>query len=70
QPEAELQMNSADLQARCKALLDDKEYSIWHYGVEGYNDEEIARKLDLSPKTVANKKSMIKKRLKDQLTNL
>ena len=69
QPEVELEMDSADLHEQCRTLLDEREYQLWQYVYEGYHDEEIAKMMEMSPKTVANKKSMIKKRLKDHLRN-
>ena len=39
-----------------KEELDDKDYGIWEYHKEGYNNREIAEKLGMNEKTVANRK--------------
>ena len=66
-PEAEQHLNVEDLYTQCRSLLNEQDYTIWRYSYEGYKDDEIAQMLGLTPKTVANKKSMIRKRLRDQL---
>ena len=67
QPEVELEMNSTYIQEMCRAILDQRDYQIWEYVYQGYDDEEIGKMIGMNPKTVANRKSIIKKRLKNHL---
>ena len=46
-----------------RAILAEDELAILKLSMEGYSDEEISKKLDKKKKTVANKKSMLKKKI-------
>jgi len=48
-------------------LLDKKDRELWSLHMEGFNNEEIAKILDSTPKSIANKKSIIKKYLQEKL---
>ena len=47
--------------------LDEDESKIWNFALEGFSNSEIAEKLAITAKTVANKKSMIRDKLKEVL---
>ena len=66
-PEAEHKLEEENLYETFKALLNQKDYYIFISEQQGYKDDEIANQLQMSAKTVANRKSMIKKQLKDKL---
>ena len=49
--------------AKLKSTLVDDEFEILRLILEGYSDEEIADKIGKKKQTVANKKSMLKKKI-------
>ncbi|MEM9721323.1 MAG: RNA polymerase sigma factor [Bacteroidota bacterium] len=50
-----------------ESALKEQDFQIWKLEKEGYKDPEIAKKLNMHPKTVANRKSMIKKTIREKL---
>lgn len=59
-----------DLQTMQKLIddtLEEDESKIWHFALDGFSNGEIAEKLMITAKTVANKKSMIREKLKEVL---
>ena len=65
--EAEVKMDNEKLRQLIRGALKDRDFEIWKLSAEGYLDEEIAERLDLHAKTVANRKSMIKKTLEEKI---
>ena len=51
-----------------ESILNGNDYRIWKLEGQGFKDEEIAQKLEMNPKTVSNRKSLIKKALRKKLT--
>lgn len=49
--------------AKLKSILSEDEFEILQLTMEGYADEEIAQQLGKKEKTVANKKSLLKKKI-------
>jgi len=47
--------------------LNDEEYRLWQYHLAGYVNDEISQKMNMKTKTVANKKSEIRNRLKQAI---
>jgi len=47
-----------------KGELNEEEYQLWVMHAEGYNNDEIATRFELNSKTIANRKSDIRSRLK------
>lgn len=64
QSEATNRLNAEDLERLLISILDEDKYSIWKLHEEGYDNEEIANKLGIKPKTVANKKSEARKAIR------
>lgn len=60
------QMDQERLNGAIQNFLKEKDYQIWKMEGEGYKDWEIAERLQMNPKTVANRKSMIKKQIKEK----
>ncbi len=52
-----------------KSLIDPKDFEIFSLSVKGYDNEEIAKQLDMNEKTVANRRSIIKKKLKENFNS-
>lgn len=50
-----------------KECLDKREYNIWQLHQEGYHNREIAAMLNSTEKTIANVKTMARKKLKERL---
>ena len=66
-PEALDQLASQDWQERTQQWFSTEDQDIWRLHEEGYTNEEIATKLGLRAKTVANRKSMIRNELRDKI---
>lgn len=47
--------------------LNKKEYTIWQLHQEGYDNKEIAKRLQSSEKTIANLKAMARKKLRERM---
>lgn len=56
-----------DIDQIIKDRLESEEQKLWELHSSGYNNREIANQLGASEKTVANKKSEIRKKLKEAL---
>ena len=65
-PQAEINLEEQEVDIQIKATLNEVDYHIWQLHISGYNNEEIAEKLRLTGKTVANRKSMIKDKLREK----
>lgn len=65
--EVEEQLDHENLLGILKSLLEPRDFQIWQLDRQGYKDIEIANRLNMNPKTVANRKSMIKKVLKQKI---
>jgi len=61
------QLDHHQLEGFVKDILSGRDYEIWKLESKGYKDREIAEKLSMNEKTVANRKSLIKKELKSKL---
>ena len=64
EPEVELKISLENLKAVMKESLNETEFNIWQLHYEGYYNEEIAEKLKMNPKSVANQKSEVRKKLR------
>lgn len=53
-----------------KALLSPRDFDIWELEQQGFKDREIARQLAMNPKTVANRKSIIKRDVRTTLKEI
>lgn len=63
-PEIEAQISLDNIDLVIKSNLDDKDYKIWQLHQQGYDNQEIAEILDSTIKTVANRKSAARQKLK------
>lgn len=63
-PEAEDRLSSENLDEIIESNLDETDYRIWQLYHEGYDNEEVARMMSLNEKTVANRKSAARIKLK------
>jgi len=52
-----------------KNCLNDAEHHIWKLHLQGYSNDEICEELALAEKTVANKKTMARQKLKEAFNN-
>lgn len=68
--EVEEQLDQEHLLNVLRDLLEERDFTIWQLDRQGYKDAEIAKKLNMSAKTAANRKSMIKKILKQKISLL
>jgi len=50
--------------------LDPSDYKIWKLHSDGFDNEEIAKELDMNKKTVANRKSAIRSKLKTLIKSI
>ena len=55
---------SSDIDQIIMTELDEDEKSIWSLHADGYSNQEMAEQLNSSPKTMANRKSIIRNKLK------
>ncbi len=63
-PEVEHNINMDGSKQLMKKVLNESEYRIWQLHQAGYHNDEIASKLSMHPKSVANQKSEARKKLK------
>lgn len=66
--ESEIKLDLATLEAIIEKKLKKHEYQIWKLDLAGFSNEEIAKELSLSKKTIANKKTLIRQQL-DQVVS-
>lgn len=64
----EHQLEAADLKAKIRSLLNEKEAKVWELHQQGYDNREIAKNLDLTEKTAANLKSITRNKLRKGLS--
>ncbi|MEL6560687.1 MAG: sigma-70 family RNA polymerase sigma factor [Bacteroidota bacterium] len=63
-PEVEGKQAQESIDQIIKLELNKEEYLLWQLHSQGFDNEEISVKVGMNPKTVANKKSVIRGRLK------
>jgi len=63
-PEVDDRFSSENMDEIIKKSLDDVDYRIWQLYREGYDNDEVARMMSLNEKTVANRKSAARMKLK------
>jgi len=66
-PEAELRLNAESVDKVIQDTLNDTDYRIWSLHQQGYKNNEIAVRLSLSEKTIANRKSAARAALRKAL---
>ncbi len=54
-----------ELDKQLKVKLKDMDYKLWQLHMDGYDNSEIADRLGMNEKTVANRKTMLKNTMKD-----
>ena len=54
------------LEKKIRSFLPERDFQIWNWERQGFKDQEIAEKLNMNPKTVANRKSLIKKEIRQK----
>lgn len=67
-PEIIRALNDHDINAMLMNILDEEMFKIWQLHQEGYNNDEISRKLGFKIKTIANKKSEARKLIRKALS--
>lgn len=67
-PEAEDRLSSENIDQVIRNNLDDTDYRIWKLYGEGYDNDEVASMMNMNEKTVANRKSAARMKLKNILT--
>lgn len=65
-PQVNAALEEQELKRQVREMLNDLDHSIWELHVSGYDNHEIAKRLGIAGKTVANRKSMIKNRIKEK----
>ncbi|MEM6628271.1 MAG: RNA polymerase sigma factor [Bacteroidota bacterium] len=60
------QLDMEGLEKKIRSFLPERDFLIWSWEQQGFKDQEIAEKLDMNPKTVANRKSLIKKEIRQK----
>ncbi len=63
-PDAEQRFATENIDKLIRENLTEKDYSIWQLHQQGYDNAEIAEILTMTEKTVANRKSETRKKLK------
>ncbi|RMG31503.1 MAG: RNA polymerase sigma factor [Bacteroidetes bacterium] len=66
-PAGEQLLMKADIDEIIQSTLNAKEYALWELHQQGYDNKEIAEKLGRTEKTVANTKTLIRKKLQQRL---
>lgn len=66
-PEVEDSISSENMDKIIRENLDDTDYRIWQLHGEGYDNNEVASMMSLNEKTVANRKSAARMKLKSVL---
>lgn len=69
-PEVEEKFSIENIDQLIRDNLDDTDYRIWQLHQQGYDNHEVAEILNLNEKTVANRKSSARSKLKIVLKNL
>lgn len=69
-PDAETTFSMESMDRLIQLSLDDKEYKIWQLHQQGYDNLEIAEMLGSSEKTIANRKSVARAKLKTAFKKL
>ena len=62
---AEIRLEHEDAKNKLTGILTAEEYLIFELESEGYENKDIASRLNMKPKTVANRRSLIKQKLKE-----
>jgi len=70
QPDVEKQVSQENIDHLIQSTLEEKEYKIWQLHQQGYDNEEIADIIDSTEKTVANRKSAARAKLKEAFKKL
>jgi RNA polymerase sigma-70 factor (ECF subfamily) len=66
-PEVEDHFSSENMDQLIRSNLDETDYRIWQLYREGYDNDEVATMMSLNEKTVANRKSAARMKLKTVL---
>ncbi|HMJ70141.1 MAG TPA: RNA polymerase sigma factor [Cyclobacteriaceae bacterium] len=66
-PEVEDRFSSENMDQLIRSNLDETDYRIWQLYREGYDNDEVANMMSLNEKTVANRKSAARMKLKNVL---
>lgn len=69
-PEIEQVFSVENIDDVIRTSLDDKDYQIWQLHQQGYDNQEIAEIIKSTVKTVANRKSMARNKLKEVFKRL
>lgn len=69
-PEVEDTYSTRDIDQIISDTLNDKDYKIWMLHQQGYDNVEIAEMTGMNTKTVANRKSVARTKLKAVLKNI
>lgn len=64
-PEVDDRLSSENMDQIIRDNLDETDYRIWKLYHEGYDNQEVATMMNLNEKTVANRKSAARMKLKD-----
>jgi RNA polymerase sigma factor (sigma-70 family) len=64
-PAAEDHLSAESIDQLVRSNLDETDYQIWQLYREGYDNNEVASMLNLNEKTVANRKSSARMKLKE-----
>lgn len=68
-PQIDLAYDEEGLERTISSELNEHEHRLWQLHAEGYDNLEIAEKLEMNEKSVANRKSEIRLRLKAAVKN-
>ena len=66
-PEVEDRFSSENMDELIRTNLDETDYRIWQLYHEGYDNDEVATMMNMNEKTVANRKSAARMKLKSVL---
>lgn len=69
-PDVEMRFSLENLDHVIQATLDERDYKIWQLHQQGYDNQEIADIIDSTEKTVANRKSAARAKLKAAFNEL
>ncbi|SNT31746.1 RNA polymerase sigma factor, sigma-70 family [Ekhidna lutea] len=69
-PDVEIRFSMENIDHLIRTSLDEKDYKIWQLHQQGYDNREIAEIIDSSEKTVANRKSAARNKLKSVFKKL
>lgn len=65
----EEKIEEEELRSKMQSTLTKEELDIWDLHQAGFDNEEIAQKLEMNSKTVANRKSIARKKLMNSFAN-